>query len=158
MFPDHVSPTMRDDVGQDVIERLGSRDLNDDGEIINLAIVGSSRYYDYSNFESLIESWIDMNGYPDLIIVGGASGVDYMAERWATNNSIAIAIFSEEWDDPRRGLEDRGRPEAPNSLTEKILKSSSHILAMPSATSKWTRVVIREAKERRIPIEIHELE
>ena len=80
-------------------------------------------------------------------------------ERWATNNSIAIAIFSEEWDDPtRRGLEDRGRLEAPNSLTEKILKSSSHILAMPSATSKWTRVVIREAKERRIPIEIHELE
>lgn len=158
MFSDPVSSTMRDGVGQDVIERLGSRDLNDDGEIINLAIVGSSRYYDYSNFESLIESWIDMNGYPDLIIVGGASGVDYMAERWAVNNSIAIAIFSEEWDDPRRGLEDRGRPEAPNSLTEKILKSSSHILAMPSATSKWTRVVIREAKERRIPIEIHELE
>ena len=158
MCPHHVSPTKRDDGGQDGIERLGSRDLNDDGEIINLAIVGSSRYYDYSNFESLIESWIDMNGYPDLIIVGGASGVDYMAERWATNNSIAIAIFSEEWDDPRRGLEDRGRPEAPNSLTEKILKSSSHILAMPSATSKWTRVVIREAKERRIPIEIHELE
>jgi len=158
MSPDHVSSTMRDGVGQDVIERLGSRDLNDDGEIINLAIVGSSRYYDYSNFESLIESWIDMNGYPDLIIVGGASGVDYMAERWAANNSISIAIFSEEWDDPRRGLEDRGRPEAPNTLTEKILKYSSHILAMPSVTSKWTRVVIREAEERRIPIEIHELE
>ena len=158
MFPDRVGTIMREDVGQDVVERLGSRDLNDDGEIINLAIVGSSRYYDYSNFESSIDSWIEMNGYPDLIIVGGASGVDYMAERWAVNNSIAIAIFSEEWDDPRRGLEDRGRPEAPNSLTEKILKSSSHILAMPSATSKWTRVVIREAKERRIPIEIHELE
>ena len=158
MFPDPVGTTMRDGVGQDVIERLGSRDLNDDGEIINLAIVGSSRYYDYSNFESLIDSWIEMNGYPDLIIVGGASGIDYMAERWAVNNSIDIAIFSEEWDDPRRGLEDRGRPEAPNSLTEKILKSSSHILAMPSATSKWTRVIFREAKERRIPIQIQELD
>ena len=134
------------------------KNKNDDGEIINLAIVVSSRYYDYSNFESLIDSWIEMNGYPDLIIVGGASGIDYMAERWAVNNSINIAIFSEEWDDPRRGLEDRGRPEAPNSLTEKILKSSSHILAMPSATSKWTRVIIREAKERRIPIQIHELD
>ena len=158
MFPDRVGTIMREDVGQDVVERLGSRDLNDDGEIINLAIVGSSRYYDYSNFESSIDSWIEMNGYPDLIIVGGASGIDYMAERWAVNNSIDIAIFSEEWDDPRRGLEDRGRPEAPNSLTEKILKSSSHILAMPSATSKWTRVIIREAKERRIPIQIHELD
>ena len=158
MFPDPVGTTMRDGVGQDVIERLGSRDLNDDGEIINLAIVGSSRYYDYSNFESLIDSWIEMNGYPDLIIVGGASGIVFMAERWAVNNSIDIAIFSEEWDDPRRGLKDRGRPEAPNSLTEKILKSSSHILAMPSATSKWTRVIIREAKERSIQIQIHELD
>ena len=81
MFPDPVGSAMSNDVGQDVVERLGSRDLNYDGEIINLAIVGSSRYYDYSNFESLIDSWIEMNGYPDLIIVGGASGVDYMAER-----------------------------------------------------------------------------
>ena len=76
MSSDLVSSAMRDGVGQDVIERLGSRDLNDDGEIINLAIVGSSRYYDYSKFESLIDSWIEINGYPDLIIVGGASGVD----------------------------------------------------------------------------------
>ena len=158
MFPGPVSFVMKDGRGQDVVERLGSRDLNDDGEIINLAIVGSSRYYDYANFEALIDSWIEINGYPDLIIVGGASGVDYMAERWAVNNSIPIAIFSEEWDDPRRGLEDSGRPEAPNSLTEKILLSSSHIFAMPSATSKWTRVVIREAKDRGVPIEVHELE
>ena len=33
MFPDPVGTTMRDGVGQDVIERLGSRDLNDDGEV-----------------------------------------------------------------------------------------------------------------------------
>ena len=158
MFPDPVSSAMKDGRGQDVVERLGSRDLNDNGEIINLSIVGSSRSYDYANFEALIDSWIEINGYPDLIIVGGASGVDYMAERWAVNNSIPIAIFSEEWDDPRRGLEDSGRPEAPNSLTEKILLSSSHIFAMPSATSKWTRVVIREAKDRGVPIEVHALE
>jgi hypothetical protein len=158
MFPDPVSYAMENRRGVDVVERLGSRDLNDDGEIINLAIVGSSRYYDYANFETFIDSWIEINGYPDLIIVGGASGIDYMAERWATNNSIPIAIFSEEWDDPRRGLEDKGRPEAPNSLTEKILQSANHILAMPSATSKWTRVIIREAEERGVPIEVHELE
>ena len=58
MFPDPVSSAMKDGRGQDVVERLGSRDLNDDGEIINLAIVGSRRYYDYANFEALIDSWI----------------------------------------------------------------------------------------------------
>ena len=144
--------------GQDTVERLGSQDLNFDGEIINLAIVGSSRFYDFMVFEEAVESWIDENGYPDMIIVGGASGVDYMAERWADNNSIPIAVFTEEWGDTTRRLVDRGRIEAPNTLTEKILNGASHILAMPSPTSKWTRIVIDLAAKRGISISIVEVD
>ncbi len=144
--------------GQEVVENLGGQDLNLDGSIVNLAIVGSSRFYDFEIFESSLEKWISDNSYPDLIIVGGASGVDYMAERWADNNLTPIAIFSEEWNDPRRTLVDRNRAEAPNSLTEKILSSASHILAMPSPTSKWTRIVIEKAEEIGVPIEIVEVE
>ena len=77
--------------GQDIVERLGSRDLNRDGSIINLAIVGSSRFYDYRKFEDAIEGWIESFGYPDLSIVGGASGVEYMAERWCGDNSVPLA-------------------------------------------------------------------
>ena len=33
--------------GQDVVDSLGKRDLNQDGAVINLAIVGSSRFYDF---------------------------------------------------------------------------------------------------------------
>jgi len=145
-------------VGQNVVDSLGKKDLNSDGNIINLAIVGSSRFYDYSVFESLIEDWTDSHGYPDLIIVGGASGVDYMAERWANNNYIPIAIFTEEWSNSRRSLKDRGRPEAPNTLTDKILASATDILAIPSKTSKWTRIVIDMANARGIPITIHEVD
>lgn len=145
-------------VGQNVLDSLGKRDLNLDGNVINLAIVGSSRFYDYSVFENLIEDWADANGYPDLIIVGGASGVDYMAERWADNNSIPIAVFTEEWGDPSRSLRDRGRPEAPNSLTEKILSAATDVLAIPSETSKWTRIVIAMAQDQKIPITIHEID
>ena len=144
--------------GQDTVERLGSRDLNLDGEIINLAIVGSSRFYDFMAFEIAVESWVDDNGYPDMIIVGGASGVDYMAERWADNNSVPIAIFSEEWDDPKRGLQDKGRAEAANSLTGKILDSATHVLALPSSTSKWTRIVIDMATAQDMPTTIHEVD
>ena len=108
-------------------------------------------------FENAINHWVEDNGYPDLIIVGGASGVDYMAERWADNSSIEIAVFSEEWGDQTRSLVDRGRGEAPNTLTEKILKGASHILAMPSPTSKWTRIVIDLAAERGIPTSIVEV-
>ena len=124
----------------------------------NLAIVGSSRFYDFEIFESVLEKWISENTYPDLIIVGGASGVDYMAERWSDNNLVPIAIFSEEWDDPLRTLVDRNRAEAPNTLTRKILDSASHILAMPSPTSKWTRVVIERASKMGIPTEVVEVE
>ena len=158
MFSTPFRPIMAGPAGQDTVERLGSRDLNLDGEIINLAIVGSSRFYDFMAFEEAVESWVEKNGYPDMIIVGGASGVDYMAERWADNNSIPIAVFTEEWSDPTRSLVDRGRAEAPNTLTEKILKGASHILAMPSPTSKWTRVVIDQASSRGIPTIVHEVE
>ena len=144
--------------GQDTVERLGSRDLNLDGEINNLAIVGSSRFYDFMVFEGAVESWGEENGYPDMIIVGGARGVDYMAERWADNNSVPIAVFTEEWSDPNRSLVDRGRTEAANPLTEKILRGASHILAMPSPTSKWTRIVIKQATSRGIPTDVHEVE
>ena len=145
-------------VGQNVVDSLGKRDLNLDGNVINLAIVGSSRFYDYEIFENLIEDWVDINGYPDLVIVGGASGVDYMAERWADNNSTPIAVFTEEWNDSDRTLRDRGRPEAGNSLTKKILEAATDILASPSKTSKWTRIVIEMATEMKIPTTIHEID
>tara|TARA_B100001250_G_scaffold207104_1_gene177788 strand:- start:666 stop:1115 length:450 start_codon:yes stop_codon:yes gene_type:complete len=144
--------------GQNVVDSLGRKDLNQDGNIINLAVVGSSRFYDFEIFEELIEDWANKNGYPDMIIVGGASGVDYMAERWADNNSIPIAIFSEEWDDTNRTLRDRGRSEAPNSLTQKILKSATDILAIPSSTSKWTRIIIEMANKQKIPLTIYEID
>ncbi|HIN03961.1 MAG: hypothetical protein CXX73_03750 [Methanobacteriota archaeon] len=144
--------------GQDVVDAFGRKDLNLDGSVINLAVVGSSRFYDFEVFENAIEDWVEENGYPDLIVVGGASGVDYMAERWADNNSVPIAIFSEEWDDPKRGLQDKGRAEAANSLTVKILDSATHVLALPSSTSKWTRIIIDMATEQDIPTTVHEVD
>ncbi len=151
-------PVMEDASGQEIVDSIGGKDLNSDGDVINLAIAGSSRFYDFEVFEREIEKWISETGFPDMIVVGGASGVDYMAERWADNNLVPIAIFSEEWDDPRRSLIDRNRAEAPNSLTEKILKSATHILAMPSPTSKWTRIVIEGAEKIGIPTNVVEVE
>ena len=149
---------MTDIHGQQTIDRLGSRDLNEDGRIINLAVVGSSRFYDCDAFERAIGAWVEDHGYPDMVILGGASGVDYMAERWADNSGIPSAVFVEEWQDPTRSLRDRGRPEAGNSLTRKIIEGCTHVLALPSSTSKWTRIVIDLAESSGKPISIHELE
>jgi len=121
-------------------------------------VVGSSRFYDFDAFERAIGAWVEDHGYPDMVILGGASGVDYMAERWADNSGIPSAVFVEEWQDPTRSLMDRGRPEAGNSLTRKILGGCTHVLALPSSTSKWTRIVIDLAESSGKPISIHELE
>ena len=55
---------MAPEIGQNVVDSLGKKDLNQDGNIINLAVVGSSRFYDFEIFEELIENWVDKNGYP----------------------------------------------------------------------------------------------
>lgn len=140
------------------LSRLGAQDLNKDGRIINLVIAGSSRFYDYSVIEEILDQWIEIEDYPDLVIVGGASGVDYLAERWATNNNIEFIMFSEFWDNPRPGLEDSGRKEAPLELTEKLLEAATHVLAFLTSESKWTKVVANEAHERGIPTYVHHLD
>ena len=144
--------------GEEKLSRLGAQDLNNDGRIINLVIAGSSRFYDYSVIEDTLDQWIEIEDYPDLIIVGGASGVDYLAERWATNNNIEFIMFSEFWDGARPGLEDSGRNEAPLELTEKLLEAATHVLAFLSPESKWTKVVADEAHQRGIPTYVHHLD
>ena len=68
------------------------------------------------------------NDYPDLIIIGGASGVDYLVERWANNQAIPMAIFTRSLNEPRGGLEDSGRPEAAPTLGDKMLEHATHLV------------------------------
>ncbi|MBJ63339.1 MAG: hypothetical protein CMB55_00895 [Euryarchaeota archaeon] len=137
--------------GASTVERLAGRDLNQDGKVINLVICGDSRFYNYEWIEEQLEQWIDHNDYPDLVIVGGASGVDYLAERWADNQAIPIAIFTEAWNEPRKGLEDSGRPEAPTTLGDKLLDKATHFVAFPGPKSKWTKIMIERARAMGIP-------
>ena len=75
-------------------EEIAGRDLNNDGVVTNLIICGDSRFYDYGWLESELETWIEYNCWPDVIICGGASGIDALAERWATNNKICLLYTS----------------------------------------------------------------
>ena len=43
--------------GQETVDRLGRKDLNLDGSIINLAVVGSSRFYNFEVIERIIQDW-----------------------------------------------------------------------------------------------------
>ena len=89
-----------DKLGAEVVAELGGKDLNRDGQVINLVICGNSKFYDYSWLENQLDSWVELYAYPDMIIIGGASGVDYLAERWADNQNIPLAVYTEAWQSP----------------------------------------------------------
>jgi len=142
-----------DKSGAQVVAELGGRDLNRDGKIINLVICGNSKFYDYSWLENQLDNWVELYTYPDMIIIGGASGVDYLAERWADNQNIPLAIYSEAWQSPRPNSElDSGRPEAVATLAKEMLEHATHMLAFPGPDSVWTKRMIDIAEGLQIPV------
>mgnify|MGYP003328519813 FL=1 len=143
----------QEDTGESTLAQLAGKDLNRDGKLIFLVICGNSRFYNYSFVEEEIELWVKYNGYPDVVILGGASGVDYLAERWADNNNIPIAVFKEAWAAPRpNSPQDSGRPEAVADLGERMMKHATHVLAFPGPRSKWTKHMESIAKDANIPV------
>ena len=138
--------------GSAAVRQFAGKDLNQNGKIINLVVSGNSRFYDSEWIEEQIESWIGWNSEPDLIILGGASGVDYLVEKWANEKGIPMAIFSEAWNEPRGGLKDPGRPEASPSMGDKMLERATHFIAFPGPKSKWTTIMINKAIDKGIPI------
>jgi len=139
--------------GSSVLQKLAGKDLNNDGRIINLVVCGNSKFYDYSFLETEIEQWVKYHGYPDVIILGGASGVDFLAERWADNNNIPIAVFTEAWAGPRSsdGV-DSGRPAAIADLGKRMLKHATHMLAFPGPDSVWTKRMEDLARDSAVPV------
>ena len=142
-----------DKSGAQVVAELGGKGLNRDGKIINLVICGNSKFYDYSWLENQLDNWVELYTYPDMIIIGGASGVDYLAERWADNQNIPLAVYSEAWQSPRPNSElDSGRAEAAATLAKEMLEHATHMLAFPGPDSVWTKRMIDIADGLQIPV------
>ena len=142
-----------DKSGAQVVAELGGKDLNRDGKIINLVICGNSKFYDYSWLENQLDNWVELHTYPDMIIIGGASGVDYLAERWSDNQNIPLAVYNEAWQSPRPNSElDSGRPEAVATLAKEMLEHATHMLAFPGPDSVWTKRMIEIAEGLQIPV------
>lgn len=139
--------------GSEVLQQLAGKDLNNDGKVINLVICGNSKFYDYGFLEDELDTWVKYNGYPDVVILGGASGVDYLAERWADNNNIPLAIFTEAWAAPRPSkAEDTGRPQAVADLGKRMIKHATHMLAFPGPDSVWTKHMEKIASDSGVPV------
>lgn len=108
--------------------------------MIDLAIVGCRSYSDYETFKIIINNYIDEIGAkPDTIISGGAKGIDSMAEKYAKENNIPVNIFHADWDK-------YGKIAGILRNTD-IIKSSTHVIALPSKKSVGTYDSINKAKK-----------
>lgn len=105
-----------------------------------LAIVGGRDFNDYSRFSKIVDDYIRLIGVqPSVIVSGGANGVDSMAERYAREHEIHTLIFKPEYEKYRRA--------APLKRNTQIIETASHVLALPTKTSRGTYDSINKAKK-----------
>lgn len=91
--------------------------------MIRLAIVGSRHHNDYEKFCKHVHNYIEKIGKPQLIISGGASGIDTMAKRFATENNYEFIEYIADWTK-------YGKSAGPKR-NQLIVNDATHMLAFP---------------------------
>ncbi len=85
------------------------------------------------------------NGVPDVIISGGASGADALAENYARENGIVLQVFAAEW-------KKFGKSAGPMRNTL-IVNECTHMLAFPSKNGAGTQDSMEKAVRQGKPCE-----
>lgn len=104
-----------------------------------LAIVGARTFNDKTSFEGAMETYVAKNGFPSLVVSGGAMGADTLGENWAKANDIPTKIYKPDWSK-------FGKAAGILRNTD-IVAACDKMVAFPSATGKGTQDSIRKAKE-----------
>lgn len=104
---------------------------------MKVAIVGSREYNNYSEFKSYIDKFRE-HIQIDMIISGGAIGVDSMAYRYAVENGITFVCHPPK---PEEGF-----PRAYFRRNLRIIEMSECVIAFPKGKSSGTRHSISLAK------------
>ena len=112
-----------------------------------LAVVGSRYFKDYLLFTTKLDEWIKINGKPEYIVSGGATGADRFAEVYAKNHNIPTIIFKPDWNKYGKA--------AGMIRNNDIVNNCTHLIAFPSRTGKGTQDSISKAEKMSKPIEVH---
>jgi hypothetical protein len=105
---------------------------------VKLAIVGSREYEDYLEFKTKVDEFRQTHQV-DMIISGGAKGVDTMAYRYAVENGITFVCHPPKPED--------GFPAKFFKRNLRIVAQSEFMLAFPKGKSTGTRHSIALAKK-----------
>jgi len=110
-----------------------------------LGIVGTRRFDDYDKFKEIVDNYLEFQGIrPELIVSGGAPGIDSLAEQYAQNKDIPIKIYPADWDK-------YGRRAGPIRNTQ-IVDACTHLLALPDSKSIGTLDTIKKAELKGIRV------
>ena len=105
-----------------------------------MAVVGSRYFTDYEFVKSKLNQHLPI----DMIVSGGAPGVDSLAERYAHEHNIPCKIFPADW--KRYG---RGAGPIRNTL---IVNMATMMIAFPGPNPKGTKDSITKAEKKNIPV------
>jgi predicted Rossmann fold nucleotide-binding protein DprA/Smf involved in DNA uptake len=109
---------------------------------MKLAIIGSR------NIESInIDDYVKEK--PDVVISGGAKGIDTIAWAWAVDNGIEIEVIRPDYNKHGRG--------APLRRNEVIVQKANKVLAFWDGKSHGTKFVIDYAKKIGKEVEVIEV-
>jgi len=105
---------------------------------IRLGVVGYRNYHNYDHIKRELDEF-RLTQNIDLIVSGGCTGVDILAERYADSNNIPKLILL-----PVRSLGNKSFA----IRDQEIVNCSTHMLAFPSKKGNGTQLTIGMAHRR----------
>ena len=112
-------------------------------EGVRLAIVGWRGMSDQVLFDTTLAHFVNLYGFPQLVISGGATGADTMGEKWAKEHNIPTMIYKPKW--YNNGVYDKSAGIKRNT---DIVNACTHMVAFPNdEKGKGTQDSIRKAQK-----------
>lgn len=115
---------------------------------MKVAIVGSREYTNYQSFKIMMDV-ISKSIQIDMIVSGGATGIDSMAYRYAVENGITFVCHPPKPED--------GYPKKFYRRNLRIVEMSEMVIAFPMGASPGTRHSISLAKRLNKELKVIEL-
>lgn len=116
---------------------------------MKVIIAGSRSIQD---FEAVVAA-IDGAGFDiDIVVSGGAEGVDTLGERWAYENGVPVMPF----DITEEMVKQYGKWEAPKVRNEQMAQFSDGLIAVWDQQSGGTKHMIQTADEYGLNTHVHQ--
>jgi len=107
-------------------------------------IAGSRTIEDYELLSKIIK---ESNFKIDLIVSGGAKGVDELGERYAREHAIPLKLFPADWDKYGKS--------AGMIRNQQMVDYADSLIAIWDGKSKGTAHTINQAKKKGLQLKIH---